>query len=547
MEKNYALGLDFGTLSGRALIVDIRTGRDVADAVYNYPHGVMDTELPDGTPLKPDSALQHPQDYLDVLKYAVPEALRKAGISAGEICGVGLDFTACTMLPVDAQLEPLCSRSRYAANPRAYVKLWKHHGAQAQADRLTEIAAARGEAWLASYGGKLSPELMLPKLLETLEEDPAICAETYRFIEAGDWIVSRLVGREVCNSCMAGYKALWNGGYPSDDYLNAVHPALAALVREKLSGDILPTGTPAGCITEAGAALTGLVPGTPVAVPIIDAHSALPAAGITKAGELLMIMGTSTCHIVLGEEEKNVPGILGMVRDGILPGWYSFEAGQSCVGDSFDWFVKNCVPERYMQQAREEGIGVHALLTRLAQSQRPGQHGLLALDWFNGNRSVLADADLSGMMLGMTLQTRPEDIYRALIESTAYGTRMIIDNFTSHGVAVERLIAAGGIAGKNEMMLQIYADVTGREIRVCDSAQASALGAAIFGAAVGGAFPTVDAAIERCARIKERVYRPDPAAQAVYEQLYAEYVTLHDCFGRGANDVMKRLRALRRG
>jgi len=545
MEKKYALGLDFGTLSCRALLVDVTTGCDVADFACNYTHGVMDKSLPDGTALPPDWALQHPQDYLDVLHNVIPAVLHKAGITADEICGVGLDFTACTVLPVDARLAPLCRDARYAHTPHAYVKLWKHHGAQAQADRLTEIASARGEAWLASFGGKLSPELMLPKLLETLAEEPALCDETCRFIEAGDWLVSLMVGHEVCNSCMAGYKALWNNGYPSDEYLDAVHPGLAALVRGKLSHDIIPTGTLAGYVTEEGAALTGLAVGTPVAAPIIDAHAALPAAGITKAGELLMIMGTSTCHIVLGGEEKNVPGILGVVKDGILPGWYSFEAGQSCVGDSFDWFVKNCVPESYERRAREEGIGVHALLTKLAREQRPGQHGLMALDWFNGNRSVLADADLSGLILGMTLQTRPEDIYRALIESTAYGTRMIVDNFAAHGVAVERLIAAGGIAGKNEMMLQIYADVTGREIRVCDSAQASALGAAIFGAAAGNALPTLDDVIERCARIKERIYRPDPENQAIYAQLYAEYVTLHDCFGRGTNDVMKRLRALR--
>ena len=545
MEKRYALGLDFGTLSGRALLVDIQTGRDVADCVCEYAHGVMDSALPDGTLLKPDSALQHPQDYLDVLSVIIPGVLKKTGIDPAEICGVGLDFTSCTILPVDDQLTPLCLQSRWRHEPHAYVKLWKHHGANAQAERLNRLAAQRGEDWLARYGGRLSSELALPKLLEILDEAPDLYDETFRFIEAGDWIVSLLVGREVHNSCMAGYKALWNDGYPSEDFLRAVHPRLDSVARGKLSGDIIPTGTLAGYITEAGADLTGLVPGTPVAAPIIDAHSALPAAGITRAGQLLMIIGTSSCHIVLGDEEKRVPGILGMVKDGVLPGWYAFEAGQSCVGDQFDWFVKNCVPAAYQEQAKSEGISVHTLLTRLSQTKKPGQHGLLALDWWNGNRSVLMDADLSGLMLGMTLATRPEDMYRAMIESTAYGTRMIVDNFAASGVAIDSLYAAGGIAEKNEMLLQIYADVTGREIRVCDADQACALGAAIFGASVSGQFDSLTAVIQRCARIKDKIYRPIPENQAIYEQLYADYVTLHDCFGRGANDVMKRLRARR--
>ncbi len=549
--SKYAVGVDFGTLSARALVAEIGTGRELAAAAMDYPHAVMDTSLPNGRPLPPDWALQHPADYLDCLKSIVPEALRLAGIPAEEVIGVGIDFTACTVLPTLADGTPLCFLPEYQDNPHAYVKLWKHHAAQEEANRLNEIARERGEAFLARYGGKISSEWMIPKIWQTLNEAPEIYAAAARFIEAGDWVIWQLTGREARSSCLAGYKALWHKRecYPSEDFFAALDERLRHVADEKLSRDIYPIGAKAGELTPSAAALTGLTPGTAVAVANVDAHVSLPPAGITDAGKLLMIMGTSTCHIMLSEEEHIVPGMCGVVEDGVIPGLMGYEAGQSCVGDHFGWFVDNCVPMSYAREAKSRGLDLHRLLTEKAACLKPGESGLLALDWWNGNRSVLVDADLTGLILGMTLTTRPEEIYRALIEATAYGTRMIVETFEQNGVALRQLYACGGIAQKNPFLMQIYADVLGREIRVARSTQAPALGSAMFGAVAAGSLKggydsIVDAAREM-GGVLDTVYRPDSGAQAVYEALYAEYRSLHDYFGRGGSDVMKRLKRIR--
>ena len=548
----YALGIDFGTLSARALVADIHTGREAGEAVMDYPHGVMDKALPDGTPLPPDWALQHPADYLDCLRVIVPEALARAGVDPADVVGVGVDATTCTLIPVDQAGTPLCLLPGFAGEKHAYAKLWKHHAAQSQADRMTEAARARGEAFLARYGGRISSEWLFPKVWQTLEEAPALYEKTARFVDAADWIVFQLTGREARSSCLAGYKALWSkeDGYPSEDYFRALDPRLTHVVRDKLPGEVHSVCGRAGELTEAGARLTGLLPGTAVAVGSSDAHVAPPAAGVTRPGQLLMILGTSTVHLTLGDESRPVPGICGVVEDGVVPGLFAYEAGQCCVGDHFDWFVKNLAPEAYAREAEARGIGLHALLTEKAARLAPGESGLLALDWWNGNRSVLVDADLTGLILGLTLTTRPEEIYRALIEATAYGTRLILENFESHGVAAGSLVACGGIARKNPFLMGLYADVLGREIRVARSAQTSALGAAMLGAVAAGraagGWDTIAEAAAHMGGLREEVYRPHPAAHAVYDRLYAEYARLHDWFGRGGDDVMKRLKALKR-
>ncbi|MCL1795315.1 MAG: ribulokinase [Clostridia bacterium] len=548
----YAVGIDFGTLSARALVVEMGTGRELASSVMDYPHAVMDERLPDGTRLGHDWALQHPQDYLDCLAKTIPEAVAESGINAADIIGVGIDFTACTLLPCLADGTPLCFLPAYRNNPHAYIKLWKHHAAQGQADRLNEIAEARGETFLARYGGKISSEWVIPKIWQTLEEAPEIYDAADRFIEACDWVIWQLCGRETRNACTAGYKAIWSKreGYPSDDFFAALDPRLRHVVDEKLSRDILPIGAKAGEVSEAASKLTGLPVGAAVAVATVDAHVSLPALGITKPGKLLMIMGTSTCHILLGKTEELVPGMCGVVEDGVLPGFPGYEAGQSCVGDHFQWFSENCVPESVMQEARSRGIHIQQLLTEKAERLVPGESGLLALDWWNGNRSVLVDANLSGMMLGMTLQTRPEEMYRALIEATAYGTRMIVDTFVTSGVPIDALYACGGIAEKNPMMMQIYADVTNREIRIARSAQSPALGSAMFGALAAGAgnggYDTIADAAREMGGVKDIVYRPVPAHVAVYDQLFAEYRRLHDLFGRGGDTAVKTLKKIQR-
>ena len=551
MDK-FVIGVDFGTLSGRSVIVNVRTGEELAVAVLEYPHGVIDEKLPDGTPLGVDWALQHPADYLKVFEKTIPEVLSKSGIDASQVIGLGIDFTACTMLPVLEDGTPLCFLKEYSGKPNAWIKLWKHHAAQDHANRLNTIAGERGEEWLPRYGGKISSEWLIPKIWQVLEESPEIYAAADRFVEAADWVIWQLTGKEMRNSCTAGYKGLWHkhNGYPSKQFFAALDRRMENLVEEKLSNNIYSVGTRAGEITESAAKLTGLLKGTAVAVANVDAHVSMPAVGITDEGKMLMIMGTSTCHILLGTNEKTVPGMCGVVEDGVIAGYFGYEAGQSCVGDHFQWFAENCTPADYVAEAEAKGIDIHQLLTEKAEKLRIGESGLLALDWWNGNRSVLVDVDLTGMLIGATLATKPEEIYRALIESTAYGTRMIIDTFSENGVPVTGLYAAGGIAEKNPFIMQIYADVTNREIRISGSPQAPALGSAMFGAVAAGAkeggYDSIVAAAKAMGKLKDVVYKPVKENVAAYGKLFSEYRLLHDYFGRGENDVMKRLKEIKK-
>jgi len=550
MEK-YVIGVDYGTLSGRAVLAEVGTGKEICSSVFEYPHAVMDRTLPTGETLGLDWALQHPQDYLDVLANTVPAVLRKSGVDAGDVIGIGTDFTACTLLPVKADGTPLCLLPEYEHEPHAWVKLWKHHAAQDKANKLNKIAELRGENWLQNYGGKISSEWAVPKIWQVLDEAPEIYAAADRFIEAADWIIWQLCGRETRNSCTAGYKEIWNKGtgYPSNEFFKALDPRLEHLVEEKLGTAISPLGGKAGVITAAAAKLTGLREGTAVAVGNVDAHVSVPAVGIDGPAKMLAIMGTSTCHILMGTEEKQVPGMCGVVADGVMPGYFGYEAGQSCVGDHFSWFVENCLPADYHEKATEQKKNVHEFLSEKAGELKPGESGLVALDWWNGNRSVLVDVDLTGMMLGMTLHTKPEEMYRALIEATAFGTREIIENFRNNGVPVDEFYAAGGISQKNPLIMQIYADVLNMPIKIAGSDQGPALGSAIFAAVAAGkdagGYPDVFEAARVMGKTKDTVYCPIPENAAVYDRLFREYVTLHDYFGRGENDVMKRVKAIK--
>ena len=541
----YVIGIDYGTLSGRAILADVSDGRVVATAEMAYPHGVMDRALPDGTPLKPDWALQHPQDYMDVLDDVLPKLAR--AVDPQDIVAIGIDCTSATVLPVDADGEPLCFQPEYTSRPHAWCMMWKHHGGQEQARRMTELARRRDEPWLKRYGGIVNAEWMLPKLLQLLEEAPDVYDDMAHYIEAMDWIIWRLTGRQTRSAACLGYKAMYCGVFPSREYFAELNPRFADVAATKLRGEILPLGACAGRLTQGMAQRFGLPAGIPVAVGNIDAHVCLPAAGIDGPGKLLAIIGTSSCHIVVGEGVCEVAGMSGVVQDGVLPGCTAFEAGQSCVGDSFAWIEKNCVPESVAQAAREKGVPVQQHLTELAARLRPGESGLIALDWFNGNRSVLADADLTGMMLGMTLQTRPEEMYRALLESTAYGARTIVDAYRSGGVRIDTFLAGGGIPQKNPLMMQIYADVLNMDVHVSAEAQGAALGSAIYGAVAAGVYPDAAAGARHMGSGCCAVYHPIPENVAVYEKLYAEYTRLHDYFGRGACDAMKRLKAIAQG
>lgn len=550
--SNYTIGIDFGTESGRAVLVDISNGEIIATAVHPYANGVIDEVLP-GTEIRlpPDWALQDPNDYLEVVKRTIPAILRESGVAPENVIGVGIDFTACTMLPTTADGTPLCFLPEWRANPHAWVKLWKHHAAQPEANKLNEIARQMNQPWLDRYGGKISSEWFFPKAWQILDEAPEVYEAADRLIEAADWIVWQLTGVETRNNCTAGYKAIWSKreGFPPDVFFKALDPRMEHIVDEKMRREISFLGERAGGLTSEAARWTGLKPGTAVAVANVDAHVSVPAATVTEPGRMVIIMGTSNCHMVLSKEEHHVPGICGYVEDGIIPGYFGYEAGQSCVGDHFAWFVENCVPADYAAEAEAKGLTLHQLLEAKAARQKPGEHGLVALDWWNGNRSVLVDVDLTGLLIGQTLATKPEDIYRALIEATAYGTRLIIENFESHGVAIKEIVATGGLPDRNKLLMQIYADVTGREVKIAATNQAGALGSAMFGAVAAGraagGYDTIEEASAAMARLREESYVPIPEHSAVYDRLYQEYVTLHDYFGRGANDVMKRLKQLR--
>lgn len=548
--KKYTIGIDFGSLSGRCVLVDLETGREASTAVCEYAHKVMDTSLPDGTPLQIGWALQHPQDYLEVLRTTVREVIEQANIQPQQIIGVGVDFTSCTVLPIMMDGTPLCFLKEYEHNPHAYVKLWKHHAAQQEADDLNRIAAERGEPFLARYGNKISSEWLFPKLWQILREAPDVYEKMDCFIEATDWIVMQLTGKMIRNTCSAGYKAIWNKkeGYPSKQFFKALDPRLENVVEEKLKGTIQSIGTKAGEITPEAAELTGLCEHTAVAVAHLDAAGSMVGAGITESGTMLAVMGTSTCHMLIGDSEHNVPGICGWVEDGLIPGKIGYEAGQSCVGDHFQWFIENCISAEYGEDAKRAGKNIFQYLSTLAAKKLPGETGLVALDWWNGNRSVLVDGELSGVLVGCTLQTKPEDIYRALVEATAYGTRKIIETCTTNGVDIHTLVAAGGIAQKDPFLMQIYADIVGMDILIAGSSQNPALSSAIWGSLAAGSdrggFDDLTEAVKVLSNQKDTVYHPIPENKKVYDQLYYEYELLHDYFGRGQNNVMKRLKKI---
>ncbi|HEX5412854.1 MAG TPA: ribulokinase [Terriglobia bacterium] len=547
----FALGIDYGTESGRVAVVRVADGELVSSVMVAYPDGVIDARLPGGPKLEHDWALQNPRDYLLVVEKGVRKALKAAGVKPEQVVGLGTDFTASSPLPVRSDGTPLCFLPKFRKNPHSWVKLWKHHAAQPEADRINEIGRERDEDFIRNYGGKYSSEWFFSKLLQIANEAPAIYDSTERYIESADWIVWQLTGREKRSACTAGYKAMWvkGKGFPSSDFLRALHPSLENVIGTKVPEDYYPLGARAGGLTAEWARKAGLGEGTPVSVGNIDAHVSVPACAVTEPGSLVMIMGTSICHILLGREKQVVEGMCGVVEDGVVPGLWGYEAGQSAVGDIFAWFFENGVHESVHREARRRNLPFTAVLEKQAADLAPGESGLLALDWWNGNRSVLVDAGLTGVILGLRLATRPEEIYRALIEATAFGTRQIIEAFQARGVAVRNLVACGGLPEKNKLLMQIFADVTGREIRVARHLlTCPALGSAMHGAVAAGrkagGYDTIFEAAENMAHLQKDSYRPRKQAHDVYNRIFKEYQTLHDYFGRGANDVMKRLKVL---
>lgn len=550
MKRRCVIGIDFGTLSARAVLVDGATGRELAASVCPYPSGVIEHALPGrNTPLKPRTALQDPSDYLSALEKCVPAVLRKGNVSANQIAALGTDFTSCTVLPVRTDGTPLCFDERLASNPHAWPKLWKHHAAQPEADAINAVGERRNEPFLAAYGGRYSSEWFFSKVLETLREAPKIYHAAGFFIEACDWIVWQLCGRQTRNVSAAGFKGMrvyregedWK--YPPADFFRELHPGLKSVIAEKIGGTVVQLGRAAGELTPAMAKRLKLAAGIPVCAGNIDAHAGVPACGVTEPGSMVMIMGTSTCHLLIGETRQEVEGICGVVEDGIVPGAWGYEAGQAGVGDLFAWHIQHA-PAEVIRAAAKRRLSAHDWLNREAGALKPGGSGLLALDWWNGNRSVLGNADLSGLLVGLTLHTTPVQIHRALMEATAFGTRVIIEAFRGKGLAVKKLVAAGGLAQKNPELMQIYADVLQEPIAVAATVESSALGAAIWAATAGGLHKNVQTAARKMARPPKKTYRPTRRHRGPYDRLFGEYVRLHDSFGRGAMSTMKTLRGI---
>lgn len=534
--SHIALGLDFGTESVRALLVDT-TGAERASAVTRYKHGQITQTLPtSGEPLPHDFALQDPADWLEAAGAATRKAMRDARLDAGQVIGIGVDFTSCTMLPALRDGTPLCKTDRFTSEKYAWPKLWKHHGAKTQTAKINELARTRREPWHARYGGIIGLEWFFPKILETLENAPAVYAATEVWLEGGDWLVWQLVGcdNELPRStCQAGYKAMWNSvtGYPSAEFFAALHPKMGDVVQKRMPGHMVAPGQSAGELCPAMAKLLGLNAGTAVSAAVIDAHAGVPGAGVAEPSTLVMVMGTSSCHMLNSRTEALVPGVAGVVEGGILPEYFGYETGQAAVGDAFDWF-------RRLVNAKD-----FAMLDDRAATLPPGAQGVLCMDWMNGCRTPLMDGTLAGAFTGLTLNHRAEHMYRALLEASAFGVRWIVDVLRAGGVPVRRFVATGGLPHHNPLLVQIYADVLGQKVIVHPSKQGPALGAAILGVLAAGkqvsGFASASTAIHAMARAREGipgrepiVVRPRRTAMKAYEGLYKQYRSLADMLVR---------------
>lgn len=542
----YCIGVDYGTQSGRALLVRLKDGQEMAVSVMEYEHGVMTDQLPSGVTLAPNFALQHPGDYLKVLKHIISDVVQKGDVKPEQVLGLGIAVTSSTILPVLEDGTPLCSLEEYAEDPHSWIKLWKHHGAQNEALELDAFLQKQASELSVQFGAS-SAERLLPKVLEVKRNSPSVYNRTFTFMEVADWLVWQLTGKLQRSAPIAGYKAMWRKqtGYLTEEVLQLIGHDYAEIVQDKLHGTIVPMGF-AGSLLPVAAEELGLSPATAVATGYIDAHAAVTGAGVSEPGRLVMVMGTTSCHMLLDERLELVEGMSGAVQDGVVEGLYCYEAGQSSVGDQFNWFVENALPETYQKKARELGLNDHQYLEGLARKISMGRSGLLALDWWNGNRSVLNDSTLSGVIVGMTTQTKPEEIYLALLESTAFGARQIMESFQEKGLEVHDIYVCGGLPRKNELLMNIYANVTNRTINVASSEFTSALGMAIWAAvAVGperGGYASVEEATKYMTKRPSKCYDPDPEIAKLYQWLFGEYKKLHNYFGCGESKVMQQLR-----
>ncbi|MDO5700576.1 MAG: ribulokinase [Bowdeniella nasicola] len=543
----YSLGIDFGTESARAVLVRLGDGAEIATSVHPYAHGVMDQVLPyTGEHLPLDTALHDADDYLEALTATITSVVTRSGVPPESIVGLGIDSTACTLVFTDADLAPLSRVDRFKSRHLAYVRLWKHHAAQRYADRINQVARSREGLYLPSFGGSVNAEWLLPKALQTMIAAPDVYQAAERIIEAQDWIVSQLVGREVRAASVAGYKASYlqeRGGYPPADFLDEVEPGFSSVLT-KVGEEFLAPGERAGTLTPAWAERLGLTATTAVAVGNTDAHVSVLGCGVVRPGTMVAVMGTSVCNLLVTEDRHEPHGIQGVVRDGIIPGMWGYEAGQAGVGDTFGWFAKHLAGADIADRALISGRSIFDVIESDAAELTPGECGLLVLDWLSGNRSILVDSKLSGAIVGLTLATRSHHIYRALIEAAGFGQRIILEAFEAAGIEVDRLVVCGGLPHKSPLLMQTMADILNRPIEVSSSTNTPAVGAALHGALAADALDSFEAGA-RIAPTHASTYVPSPDRHVVYNDVFALYRELHDDFGVTNTAPMYRLRDLR--
>lgn len=549
---HYTIGIDFDTKDARGVLVDVSNGQFAANADVTYPHGMIQNKLPDGdVELEPGWVLFHPSDYINAIKELVPQLMRQSQIEIDQIIGIGIDATGSTIIPTTKDGIPLCLLDDHRDEPHAWPKLWNHTGAREKADQLTQLATDRFETFLDRYGGKIDPEWFFPKVWELYDDASSLYNAADRLIEASDWIVWQLTGVETRNLCAAGYKALWskNEGFPLETFFSAMDPHLTNVVDKKMKREITPLGEQVGELTEEAAQWMHLRPGIPVATGLLHTHAAVPASTVAQPGKMALILGSSYSHMILSNKEFRVPGMSGMVEDGIIPGLIGYEATQSGGGNHFSWFMNNAVPKDYFKIAQERNISIYQLLEEKAAELQPAESGMVALDWWNANRSILADDDLTGLILGYSMQTTPEEIYRTLLEATTFGTRKIFETFIASGIPINEIIVSGDNLAKNKLLMTIFANVTRMEIKTVASPYTAALGSAMYAAVAAGegrgGYATIQDASKKMAHLDEKTYLPNNTDKKTYNRLYSEYTLLHDYFGYGHNNAMKRLKNLR--
>ncbi|WP_404340720.1 ribulokinase [Staphylococcus equorum] len=534
----YSIGIDFGTGSGRAFLINTENGEIVEQFIKTYTHGTIEGEL-DGQKLPQSYALQNANDYMEVIEEGIPAILAKTQIAPNEIVGIGIDFTSSTVVFVDGNMEPIHNKEGFKDNPHAYVKLWKHHGAQDEADVLFKTALEEKNRWLGFYGFNVSSEWMIPKIMEVNNKAPEVIAESAYIMEAGDWIVNRLTDQNVRSNCGLGFKSFWEAdtGFHYDLF-DKVDNDLSTIVREKVEAPVVNIGETVGKVSQTMADKLGLSPETQVSPFIIDAHASLLGIGSERDKEMTMVMGTSTCHLMLNKEQHKVPGISGSVKGAIIPELYAYEAGQTAVGDLFEYVAKQ-TPYDDVKEAKLRDISIFELLNEKAAKLYPGESGLIALDWHNGNRSVLSDSNLKGCLFGMGLHTKLEEIYRAYMEATAFGTKMIMQQYEGWHMEVDHVFACGGIPKKNTLLMDIYANVLNKRVTVIDSEYAPAIGAAILGAICGGAHTDFSEAVEAMKEPVLYTVEPQPDKVEIYKKLFNAYQSLHDLHGYKKASIMR--------